>query len=61
MKTRCQIVDVVIHEDCRLKEKEDEKVEKCQDLAREVGKMRGVRTKVVSVVMGALGSIPLRF
>ena len=36
--------------------KEDEKVEKYQDLAREVGKMWGVRTKVALVVVGALGS-----
>ena len=45
MKTKCQIIDVVIHEDCRLREKEDEKVEKCQDLAREVGKNEGCEDK----------------
>ena len=43
-----------------MREKEDEKVEKYQDLAREVRKMWGVRTKVITVVVGALGSIPLR-
>ena len=43
-----------------MREKEDEKVEKYQDLAREVRKMWGVRTKVIPVVVGALGSIPLR-
>ena len=43
-----------------MREKEYEKVEEYQNLAREVGKMWGVRAKVVLVVMGALGSIPLR-
>ena len=56
----CQIIDVAIPEDNRVREKEDEKVEKYQDLAREVRKMWGVRTKVIPVVVGALGSIPLR-
>jgi len=45
----CQIIDVAIPEDGRVREREDEKVEKYQDLAREV-----------RVVVGALGSIPLR-
>ena len=56
----CQIIDVAIPEHNRVREKEDEKVEKYQDLAREVQKMWGVRTKVIPVVVGALGSIPLR-
>ena len=43
-----------------MREKEDEKVERYQDLAKEVRKMWGVRTKVIPVVVGALGSIPLR-
>ena len=42
------------------REKEDEKVEKYQDLEREVRKMWVARTKVIPVVVGALGSIPLR-
>ena len=56
----CQIIDVVIPEDGRVRAKEDEKVEKYQDLAREVRKIRGVRTKVIAIVVGALGTIPLR-
>ena len=43
-----------------MREKKDEKVEKCQDLARKVEIMWGVRTIVVPVVVGALGSISLR-
>ena len=43
-----------------MREKEYENVEEYQNLAREVRKMWIVRAKVVLVVMGALGSIPLR-
>ena len=56
----CQIIDVAIPEDNGGREKEDEKVEKYLDLAREVRKMWGVKTKVIPVVVGELGSIPLR-
>ena len=56
----CQIIDVAIPEDGRVRAKEDEKVEKYQDLAREVRKIRGVRTKVIPIVVGALGTKPLR-
>ena len=41
---------MAIPEDGRVREK-IKKVEKYQDLAREVGKMWGVRTKVVPVVV----------
>ena len=56
----CQIIDVAIPEDGRVREKEDEKIEKFQDLAREVRRMWGVRSKVIPVVEGALESVPLR-
>ena len=56
----CQIIDVAIPEDGRVAAKEDEKVEKYQDLGREVRKIRGVRTKVIPIVVGALGTKPLR-
>ena len=48
----CQIIDVAIPEDGRVRAKEDEKVEKYQDLARKVRKMWGVRTKVITIVVG---------
>lgn len=56
----CQIIDVAIPEDGRVRAKDDEKVEKYQDLAREVRKICGVRTKVIPRVVGALGTILLR-
>ena len=48
---------MAIAEDGRVREKEDEEDENYKDLAREVGKVWGVRTRVVPVIMGALGSI----
>ena len=47
---RCQITDLAIPEDGRLREQEDEKAEKYQDLAREVRKMWDVRTPLIAVV-----------
>ena len=48
----CQIIDLVFPDDGRVRAKEDEKVEKYQDLAREIRKMWGVRTKVIPEVKG---------
>ncbi|XP_068717289.1 uncharacterized protein [Montipora capricornis] len=59
-KKNCQIIDVAIPEDERVRAIEDEKVEKYQNLATEVRKMWGVRTKVIPIVLRALGTIPLR-
>ena len=57
---RCQIIDVAIPEDSGVKEKEDEKIEKYQNLARELRRIWEVKTKVVPIVVGALGTVPLR-
>lgn len=38
----------------------DERGDKYQDLSREVGRVLAVRTRAVSVVVGALGLIPRR-
>ena len=59
-ENNCKIIDVAIPEDGRVRAKEDEKVEKYQDLAREVRQIWGVRTKVIPMVVGTLGSMPLR-
>ena len=50
-----QIIDVAISDDGRVRTKEDEKEEKYQDLARDIRKMWGVRTKVIPIVVGAVG------
>ena len=56
----CQILHVAIPDDGRVRAKKEEKVEKYQDLAREIRMMWGVRYKVIPIVVGALGTIPLR-
>ena len=51
----CQIIGVEIPEDEKVRANEDE----YQDLAIEVRrKMWGVRTKVIPIVVGVLGTIP---
>ena len=50
-KKSCHIIDVAIPEDRRVKEKEAEKVEKYQNLARELRRMWEVKTKVVPIVL----------
>ena len=56
----CHVIDVAIPEDGEVKEKEAEKVEKHQNLVRELKRMWEVKTKVVPTVMGDLGTVPLR-
>ena len=44
--------------DVEVVEKEEEKIEKYRDLAREVAKLWNVRVKIIPVVIAALGTIP---
>lgn len=53
----CVIIDIAVPGDVRTMVKEDEKIEKYQDLRREVSRLWGVRTTVVPIVIGALGTI----
>ena len=55
-----QIIHVAIPEDSEVKETENEKVEKYQNLARELRRMWEVKTTVVPIAVGALGILPLR-
>ena len=50
---------MAIPDDGRVGAKEEEKVEKYH-LEREIRKMWGIRTKAIPIVLGALGTIPLR-
>ena len=52
-KKSCHMIDVAIPEDSEVKEKEAEKVEKYQNLARELRRIWEVKTKVVPIVLGA--------
>eukprot|EP00794_Sanderia_malayensis_P002808 gene2808-biopygen2319 len=55
---KCIIIDIAVPGDSRISEKGNEKVEKYQDLKREIKKMWNTRSAiVVPVIVGALGSI----
>ena len=57
----CLIVDIAVPADRRVEEKE-QKVEKYQDVKREIGKMWEIRkVQLVPVVIGALGSVSKGF
>ena len=58
-KTReCVIIDVACPFDTRVKEKAKEKIERYQDLKREIRKLwKCKNVKVVPIVIGALGTI----
>ena len=56
-KKTCNIIDIAVPVDTGIVEKEKEKVEKYQDLRREVARLWNVKAKVVPNVVGALGAV----
>ena len=52
------VIDIAVPWDSRVDSKEEEKVEKYQDLARELRKLWKVQVKVVPIVIGGLGTMP---
>ena len=54
----CHLIDIAVPGDSRVASKENEKVQKYQDLVRELRKLWQVKVKVVPVVVGTLGTIP---
>ena len=56
-KKTCNIIDIAVPGDAGIVEKEKEKVEKYQDLRREVTGLWNVKAKVVPIVVGALGAV----
>ena len=57
-RRKCQLIDIACPGDNRVAEKEDEKIGKYRDLAREVSKLWNVKVEIIPVVIGALGTIP---
>ena len=56
------IIDIAVPDDVRVGEKELEKVEKYQELKREIGRLWKLKhVEVVPVVIGALGSVTKDF
>ena len=54
----CKIIDFAVPFDSRVDAKEMEKIEKYQDLARELRKIWNKQVKVIPIIIGALGTTP---
>ena len=57
----CKIIDFAVPGDSRIEEKEKDKIEKYQDLGRELQKIWNVKVKFMSLVVGSLGAILKQF
>ena len=57
----CKIIGFAVPGDSRIKEKEKDKIEKYQDLRRELQKIWNVKVKIIPLVVGSLGAIPKQF
>ena len=57
----CKIIDFAIPGDSRIEEKEKGKIEKYQDLGRELKGTWNVKMRIVPLVVGSLGAIPKQF
>ena len=54
---KCYIIDFAVPGDVRIAEKEMEKIEKYDELKREVERLWKVKAKVIPIVLGALGTV----
>ena len=57
----CEVIDFAVPGDSSIEEKEKEKIEKYQDLGRELQKIWNVKVKIIPLVVGSLGAIPKQF
>ena len=57
----CKIIDFAVPGDSRIEEKEKDKIEKYQDLGRELQKTWNVKVKIIPLIVGSLGAIPKQF
>ena len=54
----CKIIDIAVPGDCRIYEKETEKIEKYDELKREIRKLWTMKkVEVIPIVVGALGAV----
>ena len=53
----CKIIDFAVPGDSRIEEKEKDKIEKYQELGRELQKIWNVKMKIIPLVVGSLGAI----
>jgi len=54
------VIDITVPADAKVGEKEQEKMDRHQDLARELKRLWKVETKVILIVVGALGTVTKR-
>ena len=57
----CKIIDFALPGDSRIDEKEKDKIEKYEDLGRELQKIWNVKMKIIPSVVASLGAIPKQF
>ena len=57
----CKMIDFAVPGDSRIKEKDKDKIEKCQDLGRKLQKRWNVKVKIIPLVVGSSGAIPKQF
>ena len=57
----CKIIHFSVPGNSKIEEKEKDKIEKYQDLGRELQKIWNVKVKIIPVVVGSLGAIRKHF
>ena len=57
----CKIIDFAVPADSRIEEKEEDTIEKYQDLERELQKIWNVKVKTIPLVVSSLGALPKQF
>ena len=57
----CKIIDFAVPGDIKIEEREKDKIEKYQDLGRELQKIWNVTVKIIPLVVGSLGAIRKQF
>ena len=60
-ETSCKIMDFAVPGDSTIEEKEKDKIEKYQDLGKELQKIWNVKVKIMPLVVGSSGAIPKWF
>ena len=56
-----QLIDFAVPGHGRIDEKEKDKIEKYQDLGKELQKIWNVKVKIIPLVVGSLGAMPKQF
>ena len=57
----CKIIDFAVPGDSRIEEKEKDKIEKYQELGRELQKIWNVNVRIITLVLGSLGATRKQF